>query len=260
MNQEISGGEIIRPVGSMDVERIIDEICDASTSKEATDNMDRLKKLLDLAEQYGDYAIQFCIAEARVYIRISEISDGEAELTKSKKSLIDWIRNKTADEMDEILAEVASGVRIVTIKNRETRAADEEEQRSSVVNEYHRIAASIVDSYETSGRTNITPSEFYDRWTLAAVPVDRATAKAYTEKTRDVILRRGGVGIADGMGTYVNPESSDRDEIASAVAERLTSIYRDMRALVEVCERANFSIPQKGLLMLREQMERLESL
>lgn len=237
-------------------EQIVDSVYDAETAKDATSSMDKLKKMLDLAEQYGRYAREFCTSEARLYVRIASISDCESSLSSSKRELVNWIRSK-GDEIDAILEEVATGVRINTIRNRELRELRKEISKRTPLVEFSRISSEILTEYRETGKATVSQNEFATRWQLPEA-IDTNAAKAYTEKTRDSILNSGGVGIADGIGTYVNPKSANRNVISRAVEARLNSIYADLCSLASLCKQAKFSIQHEGVRLLREKLDEIE--
>jgi hypothetical protein len=239
------------------IDQLIDSVFDAQTAKDAVTEMDKLKKLLDLAEQYGNYASEFCRKEAEMYVRIAEIEGADASLTSAKRGLVNWIRSKKPDEISEILARCAEGCRISRIQSGEIRELGKKLQGKAVENEYNRIRSIILYEFTSEGRATVNPQRFYDEWSLPSTP-DRTAAKAYTEKIRDDLIKRGGVGIADGIGTYVDPESKSRDELASAISARLRSIYADIKALAKLCKQSRFSIPHDGIHELQKLLKEME--
>lgn len=242
-----------------DIESIIDGVIDADSAKTASGNMDKLKKLLEVADQYGEFASQYCLAEARLYIKIASIEGADEQLPRSKQDIIGWIRTKTQDELDEIMETVREGTRIGTIKNREIRTKIDAMRAKGIISEYKRISNEIIEEYKGVGSVNVSVARFYDKWTFPDAP-DRETAKAYADKTRNDVLSAGGVGIADGVGTYIDPSSANRQTISAAVGNRLESIYRDLCALASICEKANFSIPENGVALLKEAFARIEAI
>lgn len=252
------GNEIVKLDGAMStVDQIIGSVFDAKSAHSAVGNMAKIKKILEVAEQYGQYANRFCGKEAELYITIAGIDGAESELTKAQRELVAWIRSKSKDEITAILEECASGRRINNIRNSELRANSEILKSKNVESEYNRISSIILHEYSSMGRTTVSPQRFFEEWLLPTAP-DKAAAKAYTEKTRDELIHRGGVGIADGVGTYVDPSTGNRKELAQAVSARLRSIYADMESLTSLCKHARFSIPSEGVYELKRLLDEME--
>ena len=241
-----------------DIDELINGVFDADSAKTASCNMDKLKKLLEVADQFGEFASQYCLAEARLYIKIASIEGADEQLPKGKQDIIGWIRTKTQDELDEIMEIVREGTRIGTVKNREMRSKIDAVRSKGIISEYKRISNEIIEEYKVAGSANVSVARFYDMWTFPDAP-DHETAKAYADKTRNDVLSAGGVGIADGVGTYIDPSSANRQSISAAVGNRLESIYKDLCALASICENANFSIPKDGIALLKEAFARIEA-
>lgn len=247
---------IIAAKHALSADALIGSVVDASTARTAEVNMDKLKKMLDLADEYGNYASEYCTKEAELYIHIAGIIGAERELSSTRKRLVEWIRSKSNEELQSIIEECKSGCRIATVMNREIREDKKIAAGRAEIEEYKRISSQIIREYNDNGRTELTTMRFFDGWSLKSNP-DVSAAKAFTEKTRDALLHRGGVGVADGNGTYINPDCCNRHEVAAAVETRLRSIHADLIALAEICERTRFSIPPSGVKLLEEQLERL---
>lgn len=252
------GGEIVRTPNVASIDSIIEDVYNAESAKDAAAWMDNLKKLLEVAEEYNRYACEYCAKEACLYVRIAQIDGADVLLPQKRKNLVAWIRSKNDEEVREILEECATGILIDKIRRRENAKMADIKKKENVINEFKRISGAIIDEYRKTGRTSCSPSVFLNKWQINGKP-DRETSKAYTEMTRDRILRMGGVGIADGIGTYVDPSSKNRLEVSAAITARLESIYADMCAITQICEIAHFRVPKEGLRLLREKMAEMEA-
>ena len=231
---------------------------DAQAARMAVAELKGLEEKLKAAEKFGEYACQFAVLEAEMYIKISEYEGAEAKLTESKRNLINWIRSKTPEEMDEIMSEVSTGMRIGLIRRREQR-----EQHNDLVNhaaerEYQRISSEIVKQLDTSGHTHLTTSTFYDQWHSIGKP-DPHTVKAYTEKTRDQLIKKGGRGLGDGAGTYMKVEACKRTEVAQIVETRLESIVGDLKTIKQICDETHFVVPEEGVKIIVDLIKSLAS-
>lgn len=238
----------IVPVGSLGIFKefepsgFFEGVKDAETARQQVDNMERLKKLMEAAEQYGQYASQYCESEFRLFLKISEIECAEDKLRKPKREMVAWLRGKSESEIEELLEQCRDGVRIHVIYNRETRG---ERERFDITKDCDRIAREIVAEAKRSGRTTLTKATFYER---SAHP-ERLTnelVRAYTESTRDALLNRKILGLGDGNGTYVSPEKCDRQEVAKMVKTRLESIVADLKTIKQICKDTGFIVPRQG--------------
>lgn len=254
----MDGVQIVKAPSITSIDAIINEVCDAESARDATTWMDKLKKLLEIADEYKRYACEYCFKEACLYVRIAKMEGADALLTGSKKALIAWINGKSDEELTAILDECSKGCRISTIRVREQRERVNAAKKKSAVSEFKRISGEIVERYRQTGRTTCAPSVFFNEWQAYEAP-DKETSKAYTEMTRDRILKLGGVGIADGLGTYIDPATDNRTEISAAITARLESIYADMCAITQICETSHFKVPERGLKLLRDKLAEMES-
>lgn len=251
--------DALMPIGNngiAQIDAIIESVSDSESAAKAARGMDSLKKLLEAAEKYGEYAVQFCIKEAELYVRIAHEKGWEAELPQGKRSLVSWIRSKSESELVEILKECSDGVRIVTIRGRELKKPKDPRKEVSPVEEFKRISDELQQEFSQVGIITISPKVYMDRWKAFEAP-DPSTAKAYTERTRDQILHMGGVGIADGIGTYALPERCDRRMLKDAISARLRSIYADVKALSKLCSEGNMSPSAEGIEMICTELNRM---
>lgn len=115
--------------------------------------------------------------------------------------------------------------------------------------EYERISNAIVKELETEGHTQLTPSAFLERWNSIGEP-NTQTIKAYTERTRDKLLKRSGRGLGDSKGTYMLVGKCDHGQVASIVKTRLESIVSDLKTLKKICDETGFVIPQSGVKII----------
>ena len=247
------GGEIIRTGQLPPVEQLIESITDPLSAKEAVSNVEKLKKALDLADRYAEYACRFCKLEAEMLVRIAGIKDADELLSKSTRELVAWIRSKTQSELCAIMEKVETGVRIGYIKRAETR----KETARSVTDEYKRISEHILSELDTDGRTTLTPARFYEEWALPVNP-DKLAVRSYVESTRDRAIRKKAVGLGDTMGTYILAEKCERTDVADAVSNRLRRINADLRKLHDLCIATGYAVPRSATEILHESVRALE--
>jgi len=261
--EQVIEGEVeldsgIVPIGKLGVfedftaNGFFDEVTDAESAKQQVNNMERLKKLMEAAEQYGQYASQFCEQEFRLFLKIAEIEGAENKLPAAKRRMVEWLRAKSDGEKSEILEQCKDGQRLHVIFNRETR----QKVSYDPLKDCERISRDIVKEAMSTGRTTLTKATFYQR---AAHPekLDDSAIRAYMESTRDQLLKKKVLGLGDGNGTYVSPEKCDRQEVAAIVKTRLESIVADLKTIKQICGQTGFIVPKSGVKIICELIESL---
>ena len=246
----VAGGltETFDPSGFFDGE------VNAATAKRFVGKLKSLEELLKASEQYGKYAKDFALLEAQTFIKISECVDAESKLTPAKKRLVVWLRNKTSDEIDEILKEVSSGVRITYIEKRDNVSYSDRDAR--VNSEMKRIQNNVISNLESDGCTQLSRSTFYEQWSINGKP-DKATVDAFTESTRDIILKKGGRGLGDDSGTYMFPHICDRDNTRKMVQNRINVILNNIKSLAGICKERDFFVSEDNLQILHNAIDEL---
>lgn len=241
---------------NFDPNGFFENIHDAESAKMAVGRVKALEDMLKAAEQYGEYASKFCLLEAQMYIQIAHVDGADAKLTEGQRSLVNWIRGKTEEELEQILGECADGTRLRVIKNRELRKEENGLTEKIKEREYKRISEEIVKRAENHGITKLSPAVFYDEWKYSSKP-DGQIIKGEVERTRDKLLRKQILGLGDGDGTYIDPNKCKRDVVAQMVETRLESIYNDINSLAKLCMKTSFVIPESGLNALHESINGL---
>jgi hypothetical protein len=256
--EEILEGEVefdnsLVPVGTLGMfdnftaNGFFDQVTDADSAKKQVNNMERLKKLMEAAEQYGQYASQYCEQEFRLFLKIAEINGAEDKLPAAKRRMVAWLRKKRQAQIDAILDQCKDGTRLHVIFNRETRGVAEAYDPAK---DCERISLQILQDAESCGRTTLTRATFYEH----AKHPNRITtdmAQAYAEYTKVKLRKMNALGLGDGNGTYVMPERCEKRDVAKIVETRLKSIVADLKAIREICEKTGFVIPSEGVEIIR---------
>lgn len=256
--EQVIEGEVeldsgIVPIGALGVfeeftaNGFFDEVTDADSAKQQVNNMERLKKLMEAAEQYGQYASQYCEQEFRLFLKIAEIDGAEDKLPAAKRRMVAWLRTKSKSETSELLDQCKDGRRIHVIFNQETRRAV---AAYDPADDCERISSDIEKEALARGRTELNIATFYER----SKHPDRITpelASAYVEHTRGKLLKKNVLGLGDGNGTYVLPERCDSEDVSKIVETRLRSIVADLRAIRRICDETGFVIPSEGVEIIR---------
>lgn len=239
---------------------LADAIKTMQTLKEARkciDDMDFLKDCLDHAKRFGEFASQFCVMEARMYLNIAQLSmtfDEADPLTKGQRNIVNWVREQDDEEVACLIAECESGQRITKLY-RDHLACIRVMKKQA---ECRDVSDRIIREAREQGKTTLTVSRFYDEFPANMKP-QNSDIKAYTELTRDELLRIGAVGLGDGSGTYIIPSKDNRDEVMQAVMARLDSIAYDIRNLLRLCERAGLVFPITKLRKITNEISRLRT-
>lgn len=234
----------------------ISDIDNGEKARKCIDDMGVLEAMLKKAGEYGQYSCQYLTLECQMYLRIAEAlrnaTDAESKdsfyvhLTRREQNMFGWIAGKTEDQRMVILSECSRGRSIWEQRKDETAVKNFLEKES----EYNRVSSKIVARLNEDGRTNCSVESFFNSWTGSRKP-DYRTVKAHVEKTRDTILRKGGVGLGDGKGTYVLPQNLTSYEMGEAVSTMVDSILADIIALRDLCARRNLHIPESAVKLLR---------
>ena len=243
---------------SFDPNGFFDGIIDAKTAKQAVGRIKVLEDMLKAADQFGEYASKFCLLEAQMYVEIAEIVGAEEQLTDSKRRLVEWIRDKTEDEIVEIIDECGKGTRIIQIKHREDRERSSNIKSNAINKEYKRISDEIVRRLNETGHTQLSKSVFIDEWRSVGNP-DASTIRAYVKSTQDKILARNGRGLGDQQGTYMLVEKCERSQVAQIVQTRLESIVADLKTIKQICNETHFVVPKDGVQIISDLVNSLAS-
>ena len=229
--------EKIMKYDGCDFSGFFDGAVDSDAAKDAVDAVADLERTLKFARQFGEYASQFCLLEARTYIKISEYEDAEDKLSRREKNLVAWIRTKTSQEIADILEKCARGIRIDNIRNRD--CATSRKERS--VTECKRISEEIVNEALTTGKTRLSKSRFYEESTGGG-KLDPEVVSAFTESTRDKLLRSNVYGVGDGSGCYIATRVCNRRDVTKIVSNRLRSIADDLKSIKQICDENHYRV------------------
>ena len=224
-------------------------IVDAESAKQAVGKIKVLEDMLKAADQFGEYASKFCLLEAQMYVEIAEIEGAESKLGKAQRRIVDWIRSKTAEQLNEVIVECSDGIRIQLVMKHEI---GDEDKAKRIENECKRISDVIVDEAIKNGKTRLNRGRFYEE--SRRVKLDSDMVDAYVESTRDRLLKSHVLGLGDGNGTYLTPPTCSREEIASIIGTRIRSISNDLVAIRQICVNAHFDIPREALKPIQHEL------
>ena len=238
------------------LDQFIDSIKDAESADDALWQSRMMDDFLAKADACGEYASAFCLREAQILVKAASLPD-HLEVKRRQKTIA-WIRTKSLDEVQAILDECATGVRIGVIKARETRAANEKAGADRQLVELKRISDKVVTELLETGHTTNSAERFYSEWRLKDAP-DKQAVTAFREKTKCDLIARGAVGLGDGSGSYANPVQCDRNETMLYVENRLRSMHNDMVSLIKHCRAAKFAVAASATDVLRKDLDDLEA-
>lgn len=227
---------------------------DSEDAKRCLDDMKLLEAMLGQADRLGTLACQFAYLEARALATIARL---EIE-PPSRREMIAWLRTKTDDELNALLAECATGIRIGKLKARETRAENKARKEDAQIVELNRIDRELIEELEETGRTRIGVGEYLERWSLPEAP-DNNALRGYVERTRDKALHRDAASTGDGNNDYLFPGVATRDELASIIENKLQSMHNDAMSLKSLLRGAGLALVPSQTAQLREDLDALES-
>jgi len=232
-------------------------IHDWDSARDGLDVMSVLKSVLKARRAFHAKQCEYCLAEFRMWLRIVEIGERQPtgtrinhETMKDKLTLVEgriyeWLRGKSQEDLDVIAYNCSKGQSVNEQRLDESRIAHKLRAREIDAERYQNVAEKIVNEGECKGITRCSVESFLSTWGESDAP-NTKTVKAYVEKTRDELLHKGFVGIADGRGTYVkNDGSGDTVMLSRAIANRITSLCYDMESLRQLCVDNNLEVPDE---------------
>lgn len=243
---------------TLSADRIIEGIVDAETAHDAIDTMDKLKNMLNLADQYEKYAIQYLVAECKMWFAIVDAweaapkGDSSAAffdgLKQRQQKLIFWIQTFDEAQREFVLNECMRGKSIES--QRQQKVACDNLERAA--QDYEDASSEIVRRCLQTGRTTCSIEGFLEDWRgRVSKTFNGKVAKACVEKARDELLRAGAVGLGDGKGTYVMASSMTMGEAQSAILTRVKAIKADLGALRKLCDMFGAKLPGKEAAEVR---------
>ena len=230
-----------------DIKGLFDNPVDVDRAKRAVGRVLLIEDLLKMQEVFGERACWFCLLEASVFVRIATSPSGcEAKLSDGQRAIVQWLRTKTPDEIDEILHSCSQGVRIRLVKRRENA---EKKSRYNSCDDCDGVVMKIVGEAEKTGRTTLTVERFYES-AERPLSLNKDQVSAYVKLTKDALLSKGFLGVGDGEGTYVSPTKCSRSEVAGIVSTRLKSIVADLESIKKICTETHYLVPRQGVEIL----------
>lgn len=218
----------------------------------AAEDVTLLESLLKHAHQYGEKASEYCVLEARMYVRIASLYRGWSESERNEflrtsdsktKRLVFWVKDKSDGDLAFVLGQVAEGRRIEAVRRDELAVT----RKMAKQDKYAVTAARLVDSFRNSGEATINIESFCDAF-AGRGEVDAKTACVWIDQARKEVRKLGGVGLGEGDGRYVSMEADSeiqRRDVALAILNRLRSIERDMNRMGEICAAIGLEPPAK---------------
>lgn len=231
----------------------VDEIKDFDDAAQCIEDMELLESMLKHAHEYDKLIKEYCILEAKMWIRMAgilaeehhrwNVSETKAKIGTKAWNLINWIQEKSDEELQRIMGDVADGRKIENIRRDEMAVARWMKQKD----QYRQIAEKIAEEYRETGKTECNAERFYSQWKGTAKPKPK-DIRTWVNGMRNELLKAGAVGLGDGSGTYINASGSmSKDELNAAMVNRLVGIVADIRNLTTICAKQNVVLPSKSL-------------
>lgn len=261
------GKEIMRhadvPPALAGIVESVESIEDVDDAAQCIDDMELLEGMLKHAHEYDNLIKEYCILEAKMWLRIAGVLNenrhrwGEREckgkIGTSGWNLVTWIQDKSNEEIQRIMCDVAKGRKINNIRREEMSIARYMKQKD----QYRTIAEEIAKEYRETGKTECSATRFYAQWKGSAKPKPK-DINMWVDGMRNELLKAGAVGLGDGSGTYIDSNGRmRRDELNAAMVNRLASIVSDIRNLTAICSRQGVSLPSKSLKQAEDAIREL---
>ena len=241
----------------------VESIKEPKDAAQCVEDMSLLEEMLKHAHEYKNLVKEYCILEAKMWIRIAGLDfyddekhgyDYKHTLGTKGWNLVQWIRCQSDDEIASVMFEVSRGKRIQDVRLEQQRI----EKWMADQDEYKRCATEFIDEYKTHGETKVNAESFYQKWSSRR-KADPHTVRAWLGETRNALLKAGAIGLGDGDGTYlaVTDEPSQKAHMAKAITNRLFSMARDSENIVKICSETGLRLPVDKLRQIRKSIDAL---
>ncbi len=192
-----------------------------------------LKEALKAADMFYEASVKFAQLEAYALIRAVELSNGERPtLTGANKTVRSeaavWLFNMTENERVAIIEKCKEGKTLIAIYKELTGPNDKE--RASAIR--MQLGRNIAFDLKQKGVAVINTEE--NKRLIRSLPSN--LQQDVTDGLRNLLLRKGAVGIGDHEGTYIVPESNDK-EVIKALETRLNSMQKDFFNFLSVARK-----------------------
>lgn len=209
---------------------LISTIQNAPDVESAIQNLQRItiaKTALKTADEFRKQSVKYAMLEAAALVRVIELGGAKSIKPYRRRKAAEWLAELTQEERNEMVQRCTDGITLEHVYQLEIDNPRKEAQAIVTAKNYE---AAVVDTFDTMGV--VTLGKFDER--LDALPIDQQVAQGVKDRVRDKIRRRGGVGIGDGNGTYVN--ASNAEKIGEAIEVRIASLQADFFKLVELAK------------------------
>ena len=236
---------------------IVQHVAEMRTPEEAvaaSEDVELLESLLLHAHEYGNKASEYCVLEAKTYVRIASlyqewsIDDKERFRQISDRKtwrMVEWVMEKSNDDLAWIFSRVAEGRRLETVRRDEMAVT----RKMMKQDKYAATATRMVESFKQHGEATINIESFCDSF-VGRGEVDAKTACVWIDQARKEVRKLGGIGLGGGNGKYIAVTSDNdarRKDIAVAILNRLRSIEHDLIRMGEICMAIELEPPTKEI-------------
>lgn len=236
---------------------IVQQVATMQTPEEASavvEDVTLLESLLKHAHQYGEKATEYCILEARTYVRIASLYQGWSYEDREKfqqvvslkvRRIVFWIAEKSDDDLAIVFSRVANGSRIENVRREEMQIT----RYMAKQDKYKAAATRIVESFKQHGEVAVNLESFCDSFGGRG-EIDAKTACVWIEQARKEVRKLGGVGLGGGDGKYVAiiaDNDEQRLDMAKAILNRLRSVENDLKRMDEICQMIGIKPPVKEI-------------
>lgn len=193
-----------------------------------------LKEALKAADMFHEASIQFAQLEALALIRAVELSNGEPpSLTGPNKKLRSqaavWLFNMTERERLSVIEKCKEGKTLLAIYN-ELSAPTDNERAVAIKMELNRNVA-----FELKRDGVATINTEYNKRLIRSLPINLQSD--VRDGLRNLLRKKGALGIGDNEGTYIMPES-ENSKIYDALEVRMNSISHDFAYFISAAMRS----------------------
>ena len=213
---------------------LIDEIKNSADATEFFEQMKSTKHLLEAINASHEMMCKYAEIEASAYVAFARKRNRPSTFTLRQSHVYDWLRELSYGDQEKVIEQARKGSPIENQYDNSRRFKMREQQ-------YEDAAAyrdSALEKLKANGYVKISVDECVSTMRYAGNEKARSIADAFVDRTKDDILRNGGVGLGNGEYISVNHEKFEAFAYR-AVCIRIKSIIRDLISLRQITNRLN---------------------
>lgn len=225
--------------------KIVDEINNASTKediKAILKQLDDIKTMLELANQFREESIKYAQLEATALIIIA--SKGMAKeignSSNKRRKAAEWLITLSEEEQQIYIGMCSEGLLIEQVWWREVGHDEHINKNIEVAKEWKEY---VLEELKETGIVDVS---FAKEQIRKNVPY-KDIAEDIIDGMRNDLRNAGGVG-AFYSNVYAIPGECNKEHLYEAIKTRLKGMFDDARSVGEICKNANIQLTHSDLV------------